>query len=441
MQRHDTKRAWCAWTVAVGLAALCPTTAGAAADGERLSLEQLLERARAKQLEAQAQLRTQLEALLTQFVPSGGTPTPADLEALEQGIVRLGAEAAPLLLAQINLPESASENERLRARRVAAALAQLDTSAVTRELLALLEQPSPLAKRYALIALSGTPEPQSVRPVVHGLYKQSAGSLKQEALRTLLALRDGYPPALIDEVLAEGEETAVGLLLDSLTAKPSNDTVEAVRRILHDSANGPKHALRLMRYFASEPSLAAAADTQAFVRLATSAALGVDLRVALLGDLAPLKPALNSELKRALEPSVSSADRKLREAALVLLTRLGDKNSRRELLREADEVVTKNDGWSESYVRRGDIYARIGEDEDAIKDYRQALAVGKNDPSLNADTWVKLARAYTRRGKYKDAGDTLRRSPLGDSKLKELAEDPEFKPLRDSKYGKSAFGL
>jgi len=427
--------------VAVGLAALCPTTAGAAADGERLSLEQLLERARAKQLEAQAQLRTQLEALLTQFVPSGGTPTPADLEALEQGIVRLGAEAAPLLLAQINLPESASENERLRARRVAAALAQLDTSAVTRELLALLEQPSPLAKRYALIALSGTPEPQSVRPVVHGLYKQSAGSLKQEALRTLLALRDGYPPALIDEVLAEGEETAVGLLLDSLTAKPSNDTVEAVRRILHDSANGPKHALRLMRYFASEPSLAAAADTQAFVRLATSAALGVDLRVALLGDLAPLKPALNSELKRALEPSVSSADRKLREAALVLLTRLGDKNSRRELLREADEVVTKNDGWSESYVRRGDIYARIGEDEDAIKDYRQALAVGKNDPSLNADTWVKLARAYTRRGKYKDAGDTLRRSPLGDSKLKELAEDPEFKPLRDSKYGKSAFGL
>jgi tetratricopeptide (TPR) repeat protein len=150
---------------------------------------------------------------------------------------------------------------------------------------------------------------------------------------------------------------------------------------------------------------------------------------------------LNGELKRALEPSVSSADRKLREAALVLLTRLGDKNSRRELLREADEVVTKNDGWSESYVRRGDIYARIGEDEDAIKDYRQALVVGKNDPSLNADTWVKLARAYTRRGKYKDAGDTLRRSPLGDSKLKQLAEDPEFKPLRESKYGKSAFGL
>jgi tetratricopeptide (TPR) repeat protein len=441
MQRHEMKRAWCAWTVAVGLAALAPSAAGAGPDGERLSLEQLLERARAKQLEAQAQLRAQLDALLGQFAPAGGTPTPADLEALEQSLVRLGTEAAPLLLAQINLPESASENERLRARRVAAALAQLDTSAVTRELLALLEQPSPLARRYALIALSGTPEPQRVRPVVHGLYKQSAGSLKHEALRTLLALRDGYPPALIDEVLAEGEETAVGLLLDALTAKPSNDTVESVRRILHDGANGPKHALRLMRYFASEPSLAAAADTQAFVRMATSAALGVDLRVELLGELAPLKPALNGELKRALEPSVSSADRKLREAALVLLTRLGDKNSRRELLREADEVVTKNDGWSESYVRRGDIYARIGEDEDAIKDYRQALVVGKNDPSLNADTWVKLARAYTRRGKYKDAGDTLRRSPLGDSKLKELAEDPEFKPLRESKYGKSAFGL
>jgi len=425
----------------MGLATLAPTLASAAPDAERLSLEQLLERARAKQIEAQAQLRAQLDALLAQFAPAGGTPTPAELETLQQSVVKLGCEVAPLLVAQINLPESASENERLRARRIAAALAQLDSSAVTRELLALLEQPSPLARRYALIALAGTPEPQRVRPVVHGLYKQSSGTLKHEALRTLLALRDGYPPALIDEVLAEGEETAVGLLLDALTATPSADTVEAVRRILHDGSNGPKHALRLMRYFASEPGLATGTDTQAFVRMATSAALGVDLRVALLGDLAPLKPALNAELKRALEPSVSSADRKLREAALVLLTRLGDKNSRRELLREADEVVTKNDGWSESYVRRGDIYARIGEDEDAIKDYRQALSVGKNDPSLNSDTWVKLARAYTRRGKYKDAGDTLRRSPLGDSKLKELAEDPEFKPLRESKYGKTAFGL
>ncbi len=68
--------------------------------------------------------------------------------------------------------------------------------------------------------------------------------------------------------------------------------------------------------------------------------------------------------------------------------------------------------------------------------------MAKDDPTFKADeAYIKLARAYARKGKLKDAAEHLRRAPISLTQLQSLADDPEFRELRDSKYGKEAFGL
>lgn len=410
------------------------------ADGRR-SLEDLLLEARERRAAAQAQLRVQLDGILAEMAPENRTPTPAEFATLVERIVKLGAESTPLLVERLDCAEGATENEKLRARELANALARMDTTAITSELLALLNKASPDGQRNVLRVLATSTEPERAREAVAKLFRTADTSLKQACLRTLLQLGGGADEALLTEVLGGTDDSLVELALDALATARSSAALEDVRRILGDSRRAARHAWSLMQYFRAQPALATPAEALAFAKLAASSSIAADTRVQLMDALPALKPSLNAEMKRLMEPIVSSPDRKLHEGALVLLTRLGDKSARKELIKECDELVDRNDRWAESYVRRADVLAKIGEDDDAIKDYKQALVVARNDPSIQADTWVKLARAYTRRGKFKEAAETLRKSPLADAALKALAEDLEFKPLRDSKYGKEAFGL
>jgi hypothetical protein len=422
------------------LAAASPTWAERAGD-DRQSLEDLLLKARERRAQAQAQVRTQLDGLLAELSPSNRTPTPAEVASAVERIVKLGADATPLLVKRLDAPDGATEREKLVAREVATALSKMDTKPVTHELLALLSSAGNDGKRNVLRVLASTPEPERARPAVAGLFRSSTGELKHTCLRTLLGMGGAADDALLAEVLQGSDDTLIGLAIDALSAQRSAGAAEQVRRILLDARLAQRHAASLVDYFRTQPSLATPADVQAFVRLAASSSVAVDVRVHVLERLPALKPTLNVELKRLMEPLIGSPDRKLHEGALVFLSRLGDKAARKELLREYDELVSKNENWSESYVRRADMLAKLGDDDDAIKDYKHALVSSRNDPTVNPETWVKLARAYTRRGKFKDAAETLRKSPLADAALKALADDPEFVPLRDSKYGKEAFGL
>lgn len=408
---------------------------------ERRSLEELLLEARERRAAAQTQVRLQLDGILAEMAPENRTPTPAEFAALVERIVKLGAESTPLLVERLECPEGATENEKLRAREIASALARMDTTAITGELLGLLGKASPDGQRNVLRVLAASPEPERAREAVAKLFRSADTALKQACLRTLLQLGGGADEALLTEVLAGADESLVELALESLASAHSAAGLEEVRRILADPRRAARHAASLVQYFRAQPALATPSEALAFAKLAANSAVASDTRVLVMDALPALKPALNAELKRLMEPIVGSPDRKLHEGALVLLTRLGDKSARKELLKECDELVERNDRWAESYVRRADVLAKIGEDDDAIKDYKQALVVARNDPSIQADTWVKLARAYTRKAKFKEAAETLRKSPLADAALKALAEDLEFKPLRDSKYGKEAFGL
>jgi tetratricopeptide (TPR) repeat protein len=292
-----------------------------------------------------------------------------------------------------------------------------------------------------LRVLQATRDLARARPAIEALFRASEGALRQSALRTMIAMGGAEVDSVVTEVLAGNDENLIGIAISGLASNPSEAAADQIRKILAQTQPAARHAQKLLAYFKANPKLARDTDIDAFLRIAQASSISLDTRVAVVDGLAGLEPALNAELRKALEPIVGAADRRLRESGLILLARLGDKNSERDLVKEFDELVAKNERWSEAYVRRGDMYARIGQDDKAIKDYKEALAVGRDDPTLQPDVYEKLARAQVRRGRLKDAYETLNRSTLSLARLHELANDPEFKPLLESKWGKDAFGL
>ncbi|MBM3989485.1 MAG: tetratricopeptide repeat protein [Planctomycetes bacterium] len=427
-------------SMAVALAAQSgsPSLAPSGSDVGRLSLEQLLERTRAARAEAHTRLEGEIDALSKEIEAA---PSPRDLAARVDRLVALGAEATPLIVRRIDPGSPGTDRERLRALQFANALGRMDTAAVTTELIETLKGGTPEGRRNALRALASTREIKRVRPEVEALFRAESGQTRQLALRTLLSFGGPENNVLFTQLLGGGDDTLIGTALDGLTEQKVVAALEDVRKLLNQVGTAPRHAQALLRYFQAVHESATQADVLAFVRLAQSGSLNLALRVELVNGLAPLNPTLNVDLKKSMEPLVASSDRQLKEAAQVLLARLGDKSTRREILKEYDELVVRNERWAEAYVRRADIYVRLGDDDEAIKDFRQAFSVGRDDPTLEQDELSeKLARAYVRKGKLKDAADLLNRAPISLKRLGELALDPEFASLRNSKYAKDAFG-
>jgi tetratricopeptide (TPR) repeat protein len=428
------------WTLimaaALGLGAVPPTSQSQVG---RQAIEDLLERARAARAESQKRLAGDVDALAKE-IEAG--PAPRELAAKIERLVALGEEATPLLVRQIDPGSPGTDKERLRALQFATALSRMDTTAVTSELLEVLRGGTPDGRRNALRALATTREVARVRPEIEAVFRAADGTTKQAALRALLAFGGPENDALLTQLLGSGDDSLIGMALDGLADQRAAGALDAVRKLLNQPGSAPRHAQALLKYFHAVRESADASDALSFVRLAQSGSLQLSTRVALVDGIAQLSPSLNLEFKKAMEPLVTSSDRQLKESAQVLLARLGDKSTRKELLKDYDELVSKNERWADAYVRRGDMYARLGDDDEAIRDYRQSLSVGKDDPTLPQDeVSEKLARCYVRKGKLKDAADLLNRAPISLKRLGELAEDPEFAPLRNSKFAKDAFGL
>ena len=314
----------------------------------------------------------------------------------------------------------------------------MDTSAITDQLLAMLSTAKLDGKRNALRVLEKTPDKARVQPVVEALFKSSEGSLRQASLRTLITLGGTQNDALLTEVLASTDDTLVGMALVGLAETRNTSAIDKVRSILADS-RANQLAVQLLGYFKAVSGTTSEADIVALMHLAQGSA-PLDVRIAIVESLPALGATLNTELRRTMQPITESTERKLSDAGMVAMVRLGDKASRKDLLKPYDERIADNERWAQAWVDRGDVYARIGEDDNAIKDFQKAIVVGKDDPTFQPDAFIKLARALAREGKLKEAADKLRVAPVSLEVLRGLRNDPDFKKLRESKYGKDVFG-
>jgi tetratricopeptide (TPR) repeat protein len=209
-----------------------------------------------------------------------------------------------------------------------------------------------------------------------------------------------------------------------------------VSKLLADPHLAPAHADAILAYYRALPKLAGESEVKDLLTLAGNAALPVPKRIAIVEAMPEFVHTMSNELRKNVDPVLSSGDGKLVEAGQVFLVILGDKRAKKELLKPYDNVVEGNPRWSQAFARRAAILFRIQEYDDAIKDYMMALKNGENEAAPQPDTYIGLARCHARRGRLKEASDWLRKAPIQIAQLKLLANDPDFAKVKEHpKYG------
>lgn len=421
------------------LLALAPLAPAPALQDGRDSLERLLERQR----EARAQQRSQLEAdartyleAFARFVP----PLPPEREAEWVAQLRgLGPAAGAILVPYLEPGAETAEVLRVRARAVAAALSGMCDASVTDPLLALLAQGSEEAKRNALHALEGCAEPARARPALMALFDADPGPLRPAVLRSLLRMGGEGNDVVFARVLESDDAGLRTLGLDALIASRSPAAEAQVRALMRRAPVAVGHIGKLLAYYRALPAQVDEEVLGLWTALVTRTSKAED-RLAILNELPDMGQASASALKRALEPLTEGGDPAVVEGARIALARLGDRNARRDALRSYDDFIEKNDRWSQAYTRRAQVLMRMHDWDEAIKDFTTALRFGRDDSQPLDEAYVGLARACARRGKLKDAAEWLRKAPIQMSELRALAEDPDFRELRESRFGKEVWG-
>jgi tetratricopeptide (TPR) repeat protein len=427
--------------LAVLLASLLPLAppSAPALQGQRESLERLLERQREERARELARLEADARAYLEAFArltPPVAPEREAELVAQLRG---LGPAAGSALVPYLDPGAEADEVLRARARAVAAALAGMSDASVTDALLALLARGDEHARRNALSALEGCAEPERARPALLALFDSDPGPLRPGVLHCLLRMGGAGNEQVFERVLG-GEDSGLRQLgLDALIAAQSPAAEAQVRALLRRPAAAIGHIPGLLAYYAALPQQVDEEVLGAWVALVTRTSKADD-RLAILAALPDMAQGSAGALKRALEPLTESGDPAVVEGARIALARLGDRNARREALKSYDEFVDKNDRWSQAYTRRAQVLMRMHDWDAAIDDFETALRHGRDDGQPLDEAYLGLARACARRGKLKDAAEWLRKAPISMSDLRALEQDPDFRELRESRFGKDVWG-
>ena len=408
----------------------------------RESLEAYLERARTRRSELMARLGPQVDALMAKAeraAAAGRREGRDSRDALVAEVAALGIEASPLVVRYLDAGDTPTSGKQECAHVAVGALLRTGIAPVIDDLLAYLREGSDAARIHSARALAAAPDDERVRPALIAAFGETTGaSVRHGILKALIELGGPQNDELLSSVLASDDAGLVSLALGALKETGNAQAAEAVRAVLADSARGARHIPDLIGYYGAVPAAFGAPELKAAVALALGSA-ALDQRVQLLESLWQLWGGSNPDLHRALAPALASSETRIREAGLVTLARLGDRAARKEVLQSYDENVERNDRYPDAYARRAQLYARIGDDEAAIKDYQRALQAARNDGSPLPDVHAGLARAYARRGKLREAADVMIKG-LSPAQRRALENDPDFKELAASKYGKDIFG-
>jgi len=409
-------------------------------DGARESLEDFLRRARASRDAARAAMTAEVTGVLEAFESLTPRTRERDAARLRKQLVDLGTEVAPLLVDALDPGPEPSSGVTFRCAQVVQVLGDLAAASITDRLLQLSRKGIVESRVNALAVLRTSPEPGRVAPVVRDLYRTAEGTVRQAALVTLASMGGKEATALLVEALSDEDAEIVDLALRSLGAAKNLAVSEDVRR-LASGERGPTHVESLTDYYAEFPDLVEESDhLLALIGLAAHNGVPRDAAVRLITMLTELEIEPRSSAKRALEPLTKHVNDELREATLALLARAGDKGARRRLLEPYTDRISRQRDFDRVYTERGDVYYRIAEYPSAIKDYKQAIELRSRRASSAPEPYLGMARCYARMKRYKDAATQLEDAPVSLLTLRELADDPAFALMLETRY-RDAFAL
>lgn len=417
---------------------LAASAAPSTVPDDRRSLEELLaEYAAARDARLEA-LRTEVDALLRQLelqIDAGGS---REVEDLRQKLIKLGPEVAPLLVRQLD-PGANSEVEAVRRRslEVSRVLMEIDTLAITDELIAMARRGTSYGQRNALRVLGRTPEPARVSPILRTLFGKENGPPRDATLSAIAAIGGPDNDAFVGESLSPKDEELARVALSALATSRSVSAAPQVAHLLVEPKVATRFGDLLVAYYTACPSVVDETVCDSFMRMVVQEEFRLSPCMLYVGFLSKHHGEWSRDVKRGME-TISLRPDALGGEALIALALSGDRAAKKTLLDPYDADVDENPDHARSWAARANIHFRLENYKSASKDYTKALAAKLQSSTDRRNDWQEaLARSYARMGKVKEASQWLEKSSLSADRRRELAKDPDFKEVAEhARYGK-----
>jgi HEAT repeat protein len=428
---------------------LAATPLGAAPGGDtkqdppkRESLQQFLEHLKSHQLGLSAQLRGGVDSLLKSM---DADALARRMEALEQARVRLvalGQEAAPLLLEQLDPGTDATDAQKLRALYVVRALQDLASPAATDRLVQLAQTGTLEGRKNAIAVLGSSPEPQRAAPVLVGIIKSNSVDLRDSALAALAQLDTAEGDRTLSDSLADSNPQVVKSTLLALAAAHNTRLAPRILQIVEVPRDAVQYVDALLYYYARVPAAADKRHVLALLKLAADFSPPPELRARVLEAIPGLTDKLDGDSKKELKELAESPTKEVKEAALVVLVLMGDKNARKDLFADIEIQIQRNKNYAANYETRARLEYRIHEWAPAQKDFQNSIRLSQDDfRARPEDSYIGMARCWMQLNKLKEAKETLEKAPISLKQLQELSKEPVFQKLVENPKFNSVFRL
>lgn len=402
---------------------------------ERESLEGMLGRMKAKSAAVLAKLQEQLTPLLKELEEEIGNRSSKRLMRVRESIANLGPAVAPLLVTNLDPGLKPERPASEFSRQLSLTLVLIPTSAITDTLLTLSASGSPAGISNALRVLSVSPEAARVSPRLIKLYKESEGGARARYLETIAQLGEEQANQILHDVLMGDDALLCGIALDAVISAGAEQFADEILLLLRDLDSSAKFAYKFVAYFKNCPDIVNKEHVGAMLDAATDERVKAEQRIAMLSQLRSWEDLITSRMKRSLKNVKTPANRMVEQQAMILLAVLGDGGARRELLAPYDQEVDKKGDWTGPFVNRGMILYEINEFSRALRDFKQAIKLSRDEPRSVPEAYEFAARCNARMGKLKKAAEYLQKSPIDLKQLRALGSDPVFRELRESRYG------
>lgn len=416
---------------------------GAAAppeSNERLSLEELLARYRVERDSLLGELRDRVDSAIREL---DARTENFGSEASLAKLMKLGGPSAPLLVPALDPGPGSDDAKRARAKLVADVLREFGSPAITDNLLALLKTGTSEGRRNALRVLGSTPDPGRVGPEVRAYFEKAEGEARRPALEALAEIGGAENERFLGELLGSDDHQIAGFALAAMAEVANPSVAPSVLALVRRNAEAAQLVPEIVAYYRACPDVVDGDHCQALLALVKSKRPDTKSCVRLLELLPRFQRQWPSSLKKDLRSLADASERDVAEAALVALTLSGDRGAKRDLLGPYDQRCDEQKNFAKVFEERGDVLYRIENYKDAVKDYREALRLQRENGSRGTpgSLNVQIARCYARMDKLKDAHDWLERAPISIAERRALATDPAFAPLLESPRYRDVFRL
>jgi len=422
------------------------------------SLEELAREFAARRAERELALAPRLGQLVAELdALSIGAP-PSERARLRGELLELGCEIGAGLVPALDAGAAPSAAALARTELVRGLLIELRCAGLVPELARLLQTGGARTATHAFAVLAHAPASEraaATQTIVAWLEapaasaptaatEQAVPELRLAALRALARLPDPAGRALLERALIEESSAHTLELLAVLADARRADLAPAVLALARHKSAGAV-AEGLCTYYLAQPELCGDAELAALSALATRDGAPQRGRIAVLDALPRLRERWTAELRAPLEAALvedrdARSDGALQLELRLCLARTGDKSARRELLRRCDAQIAENPLWRGPLQTRAEVYERLGEYDEALRDWRSVVAMQlaqATDEHEARQASISMARVQVRMGRLRDASTTLERAGLRATERHALAADPVFAPLREHpRYGK-----